>query len=378
MARAGRAVVGGRTVNEEVKVKLARVRDVMDRLKMDAVLLRKQSNFAWLTAGGRNCVSIGTEIGVAPILVTRDRQYVICNSIEAPRITQEEGVEDLGYEVRSYPWYQDRELTLIKEIVRGDAIGCDVPYAGFKMVGGEIAPLRWALTPWEVIRYRELGFMAARAIEDATRTIRPGDKECAVIGRLASLLWENGLDYITAFCAADDRIGSFRHPIGTDRRIDKRAMLCVNARKWGLIISLTRFVQFGPVPGDIRRRYDANVLVDCTMMAATKPGRPAIEAFRAGLEAYKQLGFEREYELHHQGGAIGYEGRDYRVNFETDAVVLENQAFCWNPSITGCKSEDPILATSQGPEVLSPPVTFPVLKVEAGGCLFRRPDILTL
>ncbi len=365
-------------MHDEIQTKLKRVRALMQRSKLDAVVLRKQSNFAWATAGRRNCVSIGTEMGAAPIVITADRQYVVCNTIEAPRIAQEEGVEELGYEVRSYPWYQDRELAVIKELAGGGAVGCDVPFAGFKVIGGEIAELRWQLTPWEVLRYREVGFMAARAIEDAARTIRPGDKECAVIGRLTALLWENGLDYITTFCAADERIGSFRHPIGTEKRIDKRAMLCVNARKWGLIISLTRFVQFGPVPAEIRRRYDANVLVDCTMMAATKPGRPAVEAFRAGLEAYKQLGFEREYELHHQGGAIGYEGRDYRVNFETDAIVQENQAFCWNPSITGSKSEDPILATSQGPEVLSPPVTFPVLQVEAGGCLFRRPDILTL
>ena len=80
---------------------------------------------------------------------------------------------------------------------------------------------------------------------------------------------KNGYDYITVFCAADDRIAKFRHPIPGDRRIDKRAMLCCNVRKWGLIVSFTRFVQFGKVPEDIRRRYDANVYIDCVMMAHT-------------------------------------------------------------------------------------------------------------
>ncbi len=362
----------------EVEFKLNRIRGLLESLGVGGILLRKQSNFAWMTGGGRNLVGIATDIGAASILITPTRQYVICNVIEAPRLAAEEGVEDLGFEIRSFPWYADRELAFAKELAGTEDIGCDVPFGGLRVVGGDIAPLRWSLTPWEIERYREVGFMAARAIEDAAKTIRPGDKECAVVGRLASILWENGLDYITTFCAADDRIGRFRHPIATQARIDKRAMLCVNARKWGLIVSLTRFVQFGAVPDDIRRRYDANVYIDCVLMANTVPGQPVVNAFRKGLDAYKEKGFEKEYELHHQGGSIGYEGRDYKVNFETDILVQENQAFSWNPSITGSKSEDVILATSHGPEMLSPPVTYPVLHVEAAGCSFRRPDILVM
>jgi Xaa-Pro aminopeptidase len=362
----------------EIQIKLEKVRGLLDRLALDAVLLRKQSNFAWATAGARNYVSIASEVGAASILITRERQYVLCNAIEAPRLASEEKVEDLGYAIHSFPWYQDREAALARELVGRGGIGCDVPFADFRVVGGDISPLRWSLTPWEIERYRELGFMTARAIEDAARAVRPGDKECAVVGKLAACLWENRLDYITIFCAADERISRLRHPIATDARVDKRAMLSVNARKWGLIVSLTRFVQFGPVPAEIRRRYDANVRVDCAMMAATVPGRPAREVFDTAIAAYAAEGFPGEHELHHQGGSIGYEGRDYKVTFDTPYVVQENQGFTWNPSITGAKSEDTILATGHGPEMLSPPVTFPTLDLTVGGHRFRRPDILTL
>ena len=153
-------------------------------------------------------------------------------------------------------------------------------------------------------------------------------------------------------------------------------MLCVNARKWGLIVSLTRFVQFGRLPAELRRRYEANVRIDCVLMAATVPGRPAVEAFQRGIEAYREAGWPEEWKLHHQGGSIGYAGRDYKVDFDTKAVVQENQGFAWNPSITGSKSEDTMLATSGGPLLLSRPVGFPVLEVEAGGRTFRRPAIL--
>jgi len=365
-------------VNAELEHKWSMVRSLMSKLQLDAVLFRKQSNFAWLTGGGRNCVGIATELGAASILITHDSQYVICNAIEAPRMAAEENVEELDYAIRSFPWYQDKEMAIAVEVTGSNRIGCDVPFGSLPIIGADIAPLRWELTHWEVDRYRQVGFMTSQAIEDAAKTILPGDKECEIVGRLAALLWENGLDYITTFCAADERISQFRHPIATDKPIEKRAMLCVNARKWGLIVSLTRFVQFGPVPEDIRRRYDANVHVDCVMMANTVPGQAVINAFKKGLEAYKEHGFEKEYELHHQGGSIGYEGRDYKVNFETDIMVRENQGFTWNPSITGTKSEDTMLATSHGPELLSRPVSYPTLEVNVGGHVFRRPDILKM
>jgi hypothetical protein len=199
-----------------------------------------------------------------------------------------------------------------------------------------------------------------------------------VIGRLAEHLWADRVDYITTFCAADERIAEFRHPIATEKPIRTRAMLCVNARKWGLIVSLTRFVQFEPVSQELRRIYNANVHIDCTFMANTIPGNPAVEAFNRGIEDYRRLGFGDEYELHHQGGAIGYVGRDYKVNFDTKEIVRENQAFCWNPSITGSKSEDVIIATVDGPMLLSKPQVFPVLEMEVGGYQFGRPDILVM
>jgi len=111
-------------------------------------------------------------------------------------------------------------------------------------------------------------------------------------------------------------------------------------------------------------------------MANTIVGRPVVEAFRKGVEAYRETGYPDEYELHHQGGAIGYVGRDYKVNFQSEEIVQENQAFAWNPSITGTKSEDTMLATAEGPLLLSRPAIFPTLEIQAGGYSFTRPGIL--
>ncbi|HSV56188.1 MAG TPA: M24 family metallopeptidase, partial [Magnetospirillaceae bacterium] len=273
------------------------------------------------------------------------------------------------------PWFEDKEAELVRSL-SGPKLGADHAFPGSQDVSGALNPLRYSLTPWEVERITAQAKETALAVEETALEIRPGDEERAVIGRLSSRLWSRGMDFVTAFCAADDRISRYRHPVATDAAIRKRAMISVNSRRRGLIVSLTRFVQFGSLSADLRKRYEDNVQIDCIMMAATRPGRAASEVFLEAVKAYVERGYPEGYRLHHQGGAIGYVGRDYRATERTADIIRENQAFTWNPSITGVKSEDTMLATASGPVVLSEPAVFPVLETTVNGYTFRRPDIL--
>lgn len=364
-------------VPEELVEKKRRILELLDGLNLDGLYMKKTANFAWATGGGYNIVGLATELGVAGLLITRQAGYVICNNIEALRMAQEERLTEQGYKIVSYPWYEDKEAALVQSL-GGRALGADHGLPGAVDVSGKINPLRYSLTPWEIERYTRQARETALVAEETAMTIRPGDEERAVVGRLSEKLWSRGMDFIIAFCAADDRISSFRHPVATDRKIEKRAMLSVNSRRRGLIVSITRFIQFGKVPVEMRKLYEDNVYVDSAMMAATMPGRPASEAFLAGLKAYTEKGYPEEYQLHHQGGAIGYIGRDYKATAQCTEIIRENQAFTWNPSITGMKSEDTMLATNKGPIVLSEPVLFPVVTMEKDGYVFRRPGILEL
>jgi Xaa-Pro aminopeptidase len=244
------------------------------------------------------------------------------------------------------------------------------------MLAEDIARLRYSLTPEEIERYRWLGEKASLALEKTVMKAKKGEKESEVVGRLCKELWKDRIDPITLMSAADDRIYRFRHPIPTERKIEKYLMVSVNARKWGLIVSLTRFVYFERLPKELRAKYEANVLIDCTFMAHTRPGIPARDVLQKGIDAYKEKGYPEEWRLHHQGGSIGYTGRDYRTNFKTPDLVQENQAFTWNPSITGTKSEDTILATSKGPEMITKPILYPTLSMTVEGITFKRPAIL--
>ena len=120
------------------------------------------------------------------------------------------------------------------------------------------------------------------------------------------------------------RVSRFRHPIPSEKPVEKYLMVSVNARKWGLIVSLTRFVYLGKVPEELREKYLANVYIDCVFMAASRPGTPARDVLQKGLDAYREKGYPEEWRLHHQGGSIGYTGRDYRTNFNTPDIIQES------------------------------------------------------
>jgi Xaa-Pro aminopeptidase len=363
------------SISDEIREKERRVRDFLRSKNLKALLLKRQANFCWMTCGGLNLVGITTELGVTSILITENSKFLISNNIEAPRMIEEEGLEKQGFIPKTFPWHEDQEVSIVKDLVGEGSLGCDVPFPNAVMVAEEVARLRYSLTSEELDRYRWLGERVSLALEKTMIDTKKGEKESEVVGRLCNELWKDRIDPITLMAAADDRIFKFRHPIPMERRIEKYLMVSVNARKWGLIVSLTRFVYFGKLPEELREKYEANVFIDCTLIAHTHPGIPAREVLQKGIATYREKGYPEEWKLHHQGGSIGYTGRDYRVNFKTPDIIQENQAFTWNPSITGTKSEDTILAISKGPEMLTRPILYPTLSMEVGRTAFIRPSV---
>jgi len=361
---------------DEIKEKENRVRNFLKSKDLKGLVLKRQANFSWMTCGGLNLVGIATEMGATSLLITENSKFVISNNIEAPRMIEEEGLEKQGFVIKAFPWHEDQEVSIVKEIVGEGPLGSDVPFPNAIVLAEEVARLRYSLTPEEQKRYRWLGKRVSIALEKTMMKTKKGEKESAVVGRLSKELWKDRIDPVTLMSAADDRISNFRHPIPTEKKIEKYLMVSVNARKWGLIVSLTRFVHFGKLPKELREKYEANVFIDCTMMAHTRPGIPAKEVLQKGMDAYREKGYPEEWKLHHQGGSIGYTGRDYRVHFKSPDIIQENQAFTWNPSITGTKSEDTILATSKGPEMITHPILYPTLSLSVAGISFIRPDVL--
>lgn len=362
-------------VSAEILEKERRVRELMTKERLDAIAIASIANFAWLTCGGNNYVSTATEIGAATAVITQDRKYIVCDNIEAQRIEEEE-VADQEFEFRTYRWFEGKRDDVIRGIVGDGALGADIAIPGAVDVASALDACRYSLTSEEIRRYRLLGKDTGECLAETAREIKPGMTEQEIAALLNRHLIARGITPTVTLIAVDERIRKYRHPIPTEKKLERCAMLVTGARKWGLICSATRMVHFGPRSPELRCKHEAVALVDATFIAETVPGAAMSDIFNRAVEVYKMTGFGEEWKLHHQGGPTGYKGREFRVTAQTNAVVLENQAFAWNPSITGTKSEDTIIATSQGPIILSETEDWPKIEIELGGVTIRRPEIL--
>ena len=362
---------------EEFQEKETRLHAVMDANGLEGIVLKKQANFSWLTAGGYNRVGLATEAGVTTLLITRTRRYLIASRIEMRRMLVEEGLADLGFEPLEFEWFEDREEEIVRKVVPDAGnVGSDTEMTGFRPMDGAIKKARYSLTSPEIERFRFLGEKASVAVEKVMLGVRRGDSELEIAGRVGPELWKNGIDLPGILVAADERIYAYRHPIPTAKMLRRHLMVAVNARYKGLVVSLTRMMHIGRPSPALTKQFENNLEIECRMIAATRPGVALNVPFCTAQEAYREFGATDEWQLHHQGGGIGYTGRDFKVTPNIPGTVQDNQAFCWNPSITGTKTEDSFIATTAGPIMLSQAVVFPVKSIIVGELAFRRPNML--
>ncbi len=357
-----------------IQPKLDAVRALMDENGLDGMLLEKVSSFAWATNGGASYINTASSYGTSQLLITRDSHHLITNNIEAPRLLAEEGLAHQGWQVHAPHWYE--RPTLLRELTRGLNLGADGPRPDAVDLSLAMARLRSRLSELEQERFRKLGRLCAQAMDAACRRIQPGWTEFEIAAALAEETERRGAQPIVNLIAVDDRIRRYRHPLPTDRVLERYAMLVLCGRRWGLVVSLTRLVHFGPLPDDLRHRMEACARVDATFIHATRPGSSLDQIFRTAVDAYAAVGFSGEWQLHHQGGPAGFEPREWIATLETEDRVLLGQAYAWNPSITGVKSEDTILVGEQGNEILTAIEGWPSIPVEMGGHVLHRPAIL--
>lgn len=365
--------------NNEIQIKLSRLSEYLAQNNLDGVLLSTRANFAWITAGRDNHIGNASETGVAAILATPDKLLCLTNHIESPRFRNEE-LAGMGIDVIDFPWWNPAQARdTVAQVLAGRRIATDGNDFGLGLpsLPAGFTRLRWKLTDMEIQKYRYCGQLASSALEAVCRQIQPGETEFDIAARLEFEVQRTGAFPYVTLVSTDQRVFDYRHPIPTSKKLHRYAMIVVCAEYRGLIANCTRFVHFGPLSEDLKTKQQAVCNVDAAVNLATKPGRALSEIFADLQAAYEANGYPGEWQLHHQGGSTGYAGREAFGNPFTQHLVLPNQAFAWNPSIQGTKSEDTILVTDTGLEILTPcSDSWPKLTGHSPLGDMIRPDIL--
>jgi len=359
----------------EFSLKQERIRNLLDAHKLDGLLLQRVSSFAWATCGAASYVNTATTYGAASLLITRTGHHLITNNIEAPRLQNEEKLNYQGWEFHVAPWYEPSPQN---ELISGMKIGADGAFPGALDLSGEIARLRASLTPEEGVRFRVLGRLCAEAMNSTIHAIQPGQTEHTIASRLAMESRNRGVQAMVNLIASDERVFAYRHPLPTFKTMERYVMLVMCGRRWGLICSLTRLVHFGAPSDELRRKFDAVARVDAAYIAATRPGTPISQVLQAGINTYAASGYPDEWKVHHEGGPTGYEPREWLATPTSNEIVAVNQAYAWNPSITGTKSEDTIQVGDRENEVITAIPEWPTQEVVIDGKSYYRPAVLVI
>jgi len=327
-----------------------------------ALVVETAPNVRWLLCGRGQPVDVcATDYTV---VLRDDDAYVLFMDIERSRVEAEERLEELGYELRPFPWHEGKDAT-VRQLVGDSPVGDE----------SVLAPLRRELGPEEIARYRAAGAATAEAMAETLATLRPDQTELEASATLAGRCRRRGLVPRVVLVAGEERQPVHRHPLPTGSPLGGHALLAVTAERHGLFVSTTRLVSFGSPPARLAELTQACAEVEAAVLRASRPGRSLGEIFADLADAYARHGFPEEWRHHHQGGLTGYAGREVFATPTEPTQLPSTAAVAWNPSITGgAKSEDTALVSHEGIELLTATPGLATIDVDG----LRRPGIVEL
>lgn len=363
--------------DERLQDRADRLDDYFDATGLEAVWFARPNGFAWLS-GGDNVVDREATTGAAAAGYTADGEFlVVAENADAARLADEELPATVA--VEQVPWYE----TSVAEAVAARsptpaAADFDVP--GFESL--DAAALRQPLSEGDIERYRSLGREVAAAVETVSRELQSTDVEREVAAGLRISLATAGVDVPVCLVGGGERAQSYRHPTPTDAELGRYAVVSVTGERAGLHASLTRTVAFD-APDWLAERHEAAARVETTALAATRAAAAeagtAATVFAAIEDAYEAVGYPETWRRHPQGGAAGYANREWEATPTATEEIHAPMAYAWSPTVDGARSEDTVLVTEGGFEVLTATDRWPTTTVDGVGrdVSLERHDVLT-
>jgi Xaa-Pro dipeptidase len=361
------------TLLAEFEAKRQRLCEHMAFSGLAAVQLQLTENIAWLTAGRVDRrVLLPSALGIATILLLRGGDaFYLAPDNEGPRLAEED-FAGLPFTAVTAPWHALDLEERIRWLAGDGRIATDTTPEGASLFFEQ----RASLMTTEVERYRWLGSNTAQVTAAVLQALQPGVTERTMAARISAGLIERGIEPSVLLMAADDRILRYKHAVAQNARLNHFGMLNLCSRRWGLSISITRFVHFGPMPQRLVDAFAAAAEVNARLLAATKVGATSAELFATAADTYASLGHPGEELRHHQGGATGYGEREWLATPTGKERVVDAQAFAWNPSAAGGKVEDTVLLHDSKIELLTGTYELPVVLTRAGDLTVQSAGVL--
>ena len=362
---------------KEFMIKEERLHTFMKESGYDAVVIGTQANFAWISCGGSSQVISSSDIGEAILVFTEDKRICIANTMDAGRIMEQE-LGGLCFELVSLKWLDTPRDEYAANLVKDIKALSDFPIAGAECDFKKFYKLHYPLTEPEIERYRVLGKEAEAILWDAANHVRPGMTGSDAETLLRCEYAKEKIGVPVMIIGADEEISSWRHPIPWGKAIKKTLMIVLVVTRNGLSVPITRMVQFGEVPEDMRIKFNAVQTIAAESILSCKKGAKFYDISMRQKELYRQLGFVSEWEKHFTGGLTGYIISDGSLCMDKDATMTDAMTFNWYVTITGVNTEDTMIITSDGYELFTVNGIWPTRKVETEKGTVELPDILTV
>ena len=361
------------SLRSELDAKQDRLLALMADHGWTAVLLSRHENLAWVTAGRVEArVGLGSETAVCSLLITRTgkRHYIAPNN-EAARLADEE-FAGLGFEPALYPWTDGDAATDLAHKLGGPETASDTAPAGLPsgFYPLNLTPLRTPLLSTEIERFRTLGAAVAASTSRILKTLAPGVTEDEMAARVAADLFAQHITPTVLLMATDERILRYKHAVPRAGVLKNYGMLNLCARRWGMVVSITRFVHFGAMPAALAANFERAARINAALLHASRAGASSAQLYAVAAQGYADAGFPDEINQHHQGGPCGYQERDWVATPDGAERIAAAQGLAWNPSLQGAKAEDTAVLNDGEIEVITATPELPVIETTIDGNVY--------
>lgn len=357
----------------EVAERQLRIGELLQQAGAEAALLLDGANFAWLTAGAHPCLAADPAEPPALFVVEKQR-WVLCANVDTQRLFDEE-LDDLGFQVKEWPWQLGRRL-LLQGLINGRKIVCDQALDGCIPGADAMRQLRLARSAWDQARLRELGRTMAHALEATCRNCVRGDTEQEIAGQLSHRLIHRGVTPAAMHVSADGRLRRYPRSVPGKSKTEYCCVIQATGRRHGLHVTACRTLCFGTADEPLRQEYDHASRLSAVLVSESLAGRTLAAAIAKGQQLLQPHALEHEWRRAPIGWVTGPAAVELPFTPISSESLQPGWAIVWSAAVGAGLVADTFLVSESGLECTTAAEAWPLKRFKIGDQFIDRPDIL--